>query len=399
MAALCLLGLLLFGEGAWDEMVGLRRQLHQFPELGGREYQTHAALRNALEKAGFSQVETMAGFGLRVVYDTGKPGRTLAFRAPIDAQAVPEQTGLAYASKYSALMHARGNDLHAAALFGAALAVKRDPELTGRFVFLFQPAEDRAPPGGEGGAARMLAEGALDDPKPDAVFGFRADATLPTGVIGWRAGVILAREDRFSMAAQRRGPDGEETGGDPLLAAAEMVLAAHALVSRQSGFEDPIALSFDRFQAGREGQHQSDQAVLTGRALTLNPDTGDRLPQLLDRVFAGLAQTHAVAYAFENETLCPVTRNHPRWTAAAVAALDGSGFRTTPVAPLLTADRFAFFADRAPAVYLLLGVCDPPGPCAPAGDPGFNPAEQAMQTGAAMLHRLAKALCRGEGGP
>ncbi len=379
-----------------DQMVHVRRHLHRFPELSNREVKTRAFLEEELRKAGFENIETMAGTGLRVVYETGRPGAVIAFRADIDALPVEEDTGLPYSSQNKGVMHACGHDIHTGIVFGTALAIKNDPEIGGTFVFLFQPAEEGPPPGEEGGASLMIREGALESPTPDVIFGLHGMGFLPTGTVGYRSGGIMARADRFRIRIEGKQAHGStpEKGIDPIYTAAEVVTAAQSIVSRRTDARDPVVLSFGEFQAGQRFNIIPRTADLTGTIRTLSLETGDRIPQLLDSVIAGITQANGASYVFENETMCPSTQNNAKWTGRAVSVLQRAGFKTTPVEPVMAAEDFAYYGERVPGVYFFLGVCNAE-PCTNIHSPDYNPEEGVMKVGSALFYELAKSLSTG----
>ena len=380
-----------------ETMVSIRRHLHQNPELSNREFKTRDFLKEQLQKAGFEHVEDMAKTGLRVVYDTGKPGPVLAFRADIDALPVTERTGLPFSSANKGVMHACGHDVHTAILFGTALTIKADKSLGGTFIFLFQPAEEGPPPGEEGGAALMIRDGALANPKPDVIFGLHCMGYLQVGQIGYRAGGIMARADRFRITIKGKQAHGSapHQGIDPIYVGSEVVTAAQSIVSRRVDSRDPVVVSFGEFNGGQRFNIIPETASLTGTIRTLNPETGDRIPQLLDGILEGITKANGATYQFENETMCPSTQNDPEWTAKVVDVFKKGGFDAVAVAPMLAAEDFAYFAENVPGVYFFLGVCET-GQCANIHSPEFNPSEKALTVGASAFHALAKAFAGGE---
>ena len=384
---------LLFNGASLDRMVEIRRHLHRHPELSNREVETQAYLKAELEKEGFDQIQLLAGTGIRVVYDTGKPGLTLAFRADIDALPVNEETGLPFASVNPGVMHACGHDIHTGILFGTAVAIKNDPTMVGKFVFIFQPAEEGPPPGEQGGASLMIAEGVLENPKPDVIFGLHGMGFLKLGQIGYRAGGIMARADRFRLKIYGKQTHGStpHQGIDPIYVASEVVSSAQSLVSRRTDSRDPVVVSFGEFKAGQRFNIIPRNAELTGTIRTINVETGDNIPQLLDQIIAGITAAHGATYVFENETMCPSTQNDSTWTGKAVETLVAGGFQMTPVQPVLAAEDFAYYAEQIPAVYFFLGVCEGE-PCTHIHAPDYQPSEKAMPIGAAMFLQLAKTL-------
>lgn len=376
-----------------DQMVAIRRHLHQYPELSNREVATQAFLKEQLQAAGFDVIVPLAGTGLKVVYDTGRAGPVLAFRADIDALPVLETTGLPYASQNAGVMHACGHDIHTAILFGTALAIKNDPDLGGVFVFLFQPAEEGAPPGEEGGASVMVAQGALDHPRPLAIFGLHGMAWLPVGKVGFRSGGIMARADRFFVTITGKQTHGSTPnyGIDSIYVASQVVIAAQSIVSRYTDPRDPVVLSFGQFNAGSRFNIISGKATLSGTIRSLNVATGDQVPQLLDRIIDGVARAHGASYVFENETMCPSTQNNAEWTHRSVTNLREAGFDLLEVEPVLAAEDFAYYAETIPGVYFFLGTCDQES-CPNIHESGYAPSEKTLKLGADLFYRLARTL-------
>ena len=377
----------------YDQMVEVRRHLHRFPEVSNREFKTRDYLEEQLKSAGFERIERMAKTGLRVVYDTGRPGRVIAFRADIDALPVTEQTGLPFASQNPGVMHACGHDLHTAILFGTALAIKNNPELSGTFIFLFQPAEEGPPPGEDGGAPLMIADGALANPKPEVIFGLHTMGNLPLGTIGVRAGGIMARADRFYLTVTGKQAHGSapHQGIDPIVTAAAIVTQAQTIASRRIDSRDPVVVSFGEFKGGQRFNIIPEEVKLSGTIRSLSPEIGDQIPLLLDQIISGITGAHGAKYTFENETMCPSTQNDAAWTGMAVNALNQAGFRTKTVAPVMAAEDFAYFAEQIPGVYFFLGVCEDES-CANIHSPLYQPSESALKIGAGMFYTYAKAF-------
>jgi amidohydrolase len=187
-----------------DDVISWRRDIHENPELGNREFRTAGIVAEHLRSLGLDEVRTdVAHTGVVGVLRGGRPGPVLGLRADMDALPVTELTDVPFASTVTTeynghevgVMHACGHDVHTAALMGAAsvLAGMRE-DLAGTVVFLFQPAEEGAPQGEEGGAELMIAEGAVESPRPEAYFGLHT-SPFPTGFIGWKSGGAMASAD------------------------------------------------------------------------------------------------------------------------------------------------------------------------------------------------------------
>jgi len=216
-------------------VVAVRRDLHAHPELSNREERTGHLVAERLRDLGLEVRYPVAKTGVVAVLRGGRPGGVVALRADIDALPIEETNALPFRSQAKGVMHACGHDAHTAMLLGGAevLAGFR-ARLPGTVVFLFQPAEEGAPEGEEGGAPLMVREGALDDPKVEAVFGLHVGSWASVGQAGWSDGPIFASSDTFTIAVEGKTVHGAQPhmGLDPIPVAAEIVQALQLIVSR-----------------------------------------------------------------------------------------------------------------------------------------------------------------------
>jgi len=232
------------------QIVQIRHQIHQNPELSNREEKTAALVARYLRDLGLDVKTGVAKHGVVALLRGGRPGPVVAVRADMDALPVTEQTDLPFASKVRAtyqgqevgVMHACGHDVHTAVQLGVAAvlaAVKAD--LPGTVKFIFQPAEEGAPPGEEGGASLMVKEGALDDPRPQAIFGLHAFAEMGVGDIGYSEGPALSAADTWEVKIVGRQSHGArpELSIDPIVAAAQFIEALQTIRSRTFSGHEP----------------------------------------------------------------------------------------------------------------------------------------------------------------
>src|SRR5690606_673979 len=238
------------------QVVEWRRDLHQHPELGNRETRTAALVADHLRALGLEPKTGIATTGVTAVLKGGRPGPRIALRADMDALPVTERVDLPFASKATAtfrgqtvgVMHACGHDAHVAILMGVAqaLVAMRD-ELPGEVMFLFQPAEEGAPEGEEGGAEEMLAQGVFGEFRPDAVFGLHVTSSLGVGRIAVRPGPLMAGSNSFEITVKGRQTHGSRpwNGVDPVVAAADLVTTAQSIVSRRTDITRlPVVVTF-----------------------------------------------------------------------------------------------------------------------------------------------------------
>src|SRR5258705_6515528 len=261
--------------------VEIRRRIHEHPELGEREVETAKLVAARLRELGLVVREGVAKTGVVGVLKGGLPGSCAAWRADMDALPVVEQTALAFRSRKGepwdgkdvGVMHACGHDVHTAVALGVA-AILADPavrkDLRGTVVFLFQPAEESLPDPGIHGAARMIAEGALDDPAPNAVFGLHCGPQLEVGTIGVRAGGALAAADQVQITIVGKQTHGAqpELGIDPIVVASHVVLALENIPAREIDARETLVLTIGKIEAGNRFNIIPERAELLGTLRT-----------------------------------------------------------------------------------------------------------------------------------
>jgi amidohydrolase len=393
------------------QVVAWRRDIHEHPELGNREFRTAALVAAHLRALGMEVRTEVAHTGVVGVLRGGRQGPVVALRADMDALPVTEQTGLPFASRARAeydgqevgVMHACGHDLHTAILMGVAevLAGVRDV-LPGTVVFLFQPAEEGAPPGERGGAALMIEEGALEDPRPDAIFGLHV-VPLPVGHIGYRAGGIMAASDRMRITV--RGEQSHAAmpwlGIDPVVTAAQIVLGLQTVVSRQTDLSRaPAVVTVATINGGVRNNIIPDSVVLDGTIRTLDVDMRRDVHQRVRRTAESIAAAAGASASVFIGPGYPVTVNDAaltEWAAPTLARVAGPG-RAYVAPPLLGAEDFSYFANRVPGLYFFLGIVPDgtdPGSAPSNHSPLFFADEAALPVGVRALAHLAADFLHG----
>ncbi len=388
-----------------SDVVAWRRDIHENPELGNREFRTADMVANHLRSLGLDEVRTdVAHTGVVGVLRGGQPGPVVGLRADMDALPVTELADVSFASTVTTeyngqqvgVMHACGHDAHTAALMGAAsvLAGMRE-ELAGTVVFLFQPAEEGAPAGEEGGAELMIAEGAVEGPRPDAYFGLHT-SPFPTGLIGWRSGGIMASADEFTITVIGKQTHGAapEMGVDPIVVASQIVLALQTIPSRQVAATDPVVVTVGKIQGGVRFNIIPDTVTLDGTIRTHDPAVQDEVHERIRRTAEGIAESAGATAEVEIRRFYPVTYNDPGLTAASLESLrrvvSEPGLIQIP--PLMVAEDFSFFAQEAPGFYFMLGVNAPGvafGEAASNHSPYFYVNEDALEIGVRAMVTLA----------
>ncbi|WP_201313032.1 amidohydrolase [Dyella sp. EPa41] len=354
------------------QVTGWRRDIHQHPELSNRETRTSALVAAQLKKLGLEVHTGIAHTGVTGILKGGKPGPKLAIRADMDALPVTEEVDLPFASKAkgeyrgkpTGVMHACGHDAHTAMLLGLATVLagmKKD--LPGEVMFVFQPAEEGAPPGEQGGASLMLKEGVFRDFKPDAMFGMHVVSALNVGTVAVRPGATMAGSDWFKLVIHGRQTHGATpwNGIDPIVTAAQIINAAQTIVSRKLDISElPAVLSFGIIEGGSRYNIVPDKVELQGTLRTF--DTGMR-QQAFDNL-KSIAEHVAEANGATVETQIPVGDSNPVLVndpalAARVRASIGRAIGADHVIearPWMASEDFAYFAKEVPSVYFFVGA-------------------------------------------
>jgi amidohydrolase len=393
-------------EQVLEKVVRWRRDIHEHPELGNRETRTAKLVADHLRSLGIDVRTGVAHTGLVGVLRGGKPGKVVALRADMDGLPVTEQVNVPFASKVRAtyngqevgVMHACGHDNHVAILMGVAeLFAGMKDQLPGTIKFLFQPAEEGAPTGEEGGAALMVKEGAFDNPKPDAVFGLHVWGAGSVGHIGVRSGATMASSDVLRITVRGKQTHGAVPWGgvDPIVVASQIVLGLQTITSRQLDItRTPSVITVGSMHGGVRYNIIPDEVQLEGTIRTFDADVQRdihrRIRQTAESIAASAGATANVAIT----TQYPVTINDPKLTETMLPTLRRvAGADMVAEQPLvMPAEDFSYFAQRAPGMFIFLGATkkgvDPA--TAPANhSPLFEVDEGVLPLGVRTLANLA----------
>lgn len=389
------------------KVIEWRRDFHAHPELSNREVRTAEVVAKRLRALNI-QVKTGIGLtGVAGLLRGAKPGPTIALRADMDALPVTEQVDLPFKSKVTTqyrgetvgVMHACGHDAHVAMLLGVAevLASKRE-QLRGQVLFVFQPAEEGAPDGETGGASRMLAEGLFDIAKPDAVFGLHVIASLPSGVIGYRAGPMMAGSDRFAIEVTGRQTHGSRPWGgiDPVIVAAQIMTGLQMIVSRQVDItEIPAVISVGAIKGGIRYNIIPDSVEMIGTIRTFDKAMREDILQRMERTAQSIAAASgATAKLTIGATPNPPVVNHPQLTQQSLPSLErvaGKGNVRT-ISLQTTAEDFSYYGQQVPALFFWVGITPPerdPATAAFNHSPLFYVDEAGMSVGVRAMLAVA----------
>ena len=388
------------------QVIAWRRHFHQNPELSNREFRTAETVAEALRELGL-EVETGIAHTGVVGYLRGARERPLvAIRADMDALPVTEQSDLPFASRATAqyrgqevgVMHACGHDTHMAMVLGVAqnLVALKD-ELPGSVLFIFQPAEEGAPVGEEGGAELMLKEGLFERYEPDVAFGMHAFTNLNTGQIGYRAGAIMASADSFELTVHGRQTHGARPwdGVDPIVVAAQIITGVQTIVSRQVDLtRAPAVVSFGAISGGIRNNIIPDSVEMIGTIRNLDMATRDSVHERLRTTVTNIAEAAGAEAELRIIDGYPVTANDPELTRRMLPSIERVVGRENMIegVPRTVAEDFSFFALEVPALFVTLGVTPAgvdPTTAAANHSPLFFADEAALITGVRVLSHLA----------
>lgn len=381
------------------ELIQIRRHLHKHPELSNRETETARYLEAQLRKLGVDEIITgVAHHGIVAVIRGSEPkGPVIAVRADMDALPVEEPVGLPFRSQNPGVMHACGHDVHMTVALGTVQELMERRKAQGNFpgtvVFLFQPAEEGAPPGEQGGAELVVKEGILERFGVQAILGLHSDPNLPVGHIGYTKGPILASSDRFEIVIRGKQTHGAfpHQGIDPVYLGSLVVLELQSIASRRIDPLDPIVVSVGVFQAGHRFNIIPETARLEGTVRTLNLDTRKKVPELMENIVQGITTGAGASYEFNYDEGPPVTENAPNLVDELLPVLQGvlGKERIHAVSPRMGAEDFAYYTQKIPGFYFWLGVRNPKREdITPLHSPEFYVDERSLTVGVKVMSAM-----------
>ncbi|HSU77389.1 MAG TPA: M20 family metallopeptidase [Burkholderiales bacterium] len=339
-----------------SELVALRRELHQHPELAFEERETAKAVAAFLSRLGLKYKSGVGRTGVVALIEGARPGKTVGIRADMDALPIQEQTGLPFASQVPGKMHACGHDVHTVIALGVAAALSEmKSELAGRVKLIFQPAEETL-----SGAQAMIADGVLDDPKMDVMLGYHNWPAVEAGKVGYNGDVVMASADAFDITLKGREGHGAHPhmGIDALAAAAQLVSQLQTIVSREVKPISPAVLTVGELHAGTARNIIAGTATLKGIVRTMEAGLAEKIEQAMRRMLEGIKTGMRVDYTLDWKRVAPALRNHrptlERLLKSARDALGAQNVLELPE-PSMGSEDFAWFAERVPAAHLRIG--------------------------------------------
>lgn len=390
------------------QVIASRRHLHQHPELGNREFETAKYVAKRLRELGLTVQTGVAKTGVVAVLKGGLPGPVIALRADMDALPVAEEVDLPFASKVKTtydgkavgVMHACGHDAHTSTLLGVAeVLAQMKPRLKGTVKFIFQPAEEGAPQGEEGGAQLMLKEGVFSTaPVPEVVFGSHVFAQWEVGTIAWKSGGAMASADDLLIVVKGKQTHGAAPwqGIDPIVVASQIVMGLQTVASRQMNVgKAPVIVTIGKFDGGVRSNIIPDSVTLKGTLRSLDPvmrkDLADRVRRTAVNIAEASGTTAEVTIG--GETAYPVTVNNPALTARLLPTLQRmvGESKLIPADAMMGAEDFSYFAQTVPGYFVFLGarpVGEAPELFAANHSPKFHIDEQVLKLGVRTLANL-----------
>ena len=390
------------------KVIETRRHLHQNPELGNREFETAKYIAKRLLELGLSVQTGVAHTGVVAVLKGGLPGPVVALRADIDALPVAEEVDLPFASKVKTtydgkdvgVMHACGHDAHTSTLLGVAeVLAAMQPRLQGTVKFIFQPAEEGAPAGEEGGAKLMLKEGVFTTaPVPEVVFGSHVFAQWEVGTIAWKSGGAMASADDLKIVVRGKQTHGAAPwqGTDPIVVASQIVMGLQTVASRQMNVgKAPVIVTIGKFDGGVRSNIIPDSVTMKGTLRSLDPAMRKELAERVRRTAENIAEASGATaeVTIGGETAYPVTFNNPALTTRMLPTLQRmvGEAKVIPAEAMLGAEDFSYFAQTVPGYFVFLGarpVGEAPELFAANHSPRFHIDEQVLRIGVRTLANL-----------
>jgi amidohydrolase len=395
-------------------LVDIRRDLHAHPELPNQETRTAKFVADKLRALGLTEIrEGVARTGVVAMLHGEHRGPCVAIRADMDALPIKELRSVPYRSKNPGVMHACGHDVHTTVALGVAqLLAKHRQHVRGSIKFLFQPAEEAMPATykEDWGAKLMIAEGAMENPKPVAVFGLHCSTgisfkhtgegqpdILEVGDLGWAIGADSAQSDRFSIVIKGSMAHGSSPhrGVDAIAVAAECITSLQLIRSRETNTTQPLVLSIGTIQGGQRENIIADRVELGGTVRTHDVSLRDKVLHLMHRTLKGVTSAHGASYELDYRSGYPPVMNDRQLVLDSLPSLERivGKAHLFESRPSLGGEDFSYFAQVCPGFYFRLGVANEErGITAGAHTPDFDVDEDCLAVG---VKAMAALLCDG----
>ena len=369
------------------EMRAIRQDIHRHPELAYEEKRTAAIVAERLRGWGIPVHEGIGGTGVVGVVESGKSSRSIGLRADMDALPIHEASGLPYESVHPGCAHSCGHDGHTAMLLSAARYLAESRRFDGRVHLIFQPAEE-----GKAGARAMIEAGLFERFPCEEVYALHNWPALPAGTVATRPGAIMAAADRVEIQVRARGGHAAQPhlSADAILCAAQIVTAAHTLVSRRIDPNATAVLSLTRISGGSSHNVMPAEVAITGTVRSFDPAVQDRLEASLSELVEGIARASECTATIDYHRYYPPTLNDTECAGHALdAAQELLGEAMLAPAPAFTSEDFAFMLQAVPGAYIWLGQGSAERATA-LHTPDYDFNDEVLPIGAALLASIAE---------
>jgi amidohydrolase len=378
-----------------SRLVEQRRDIHMHPELGNREVRTSEIVAERLRALGFDEVRTnVAGHGVVGLLKGRKPGAVVAVRADMDALPITETNAVSYKSLVPGVKHACGHDAHTTIELGVAEVLSQmRAEIPGSVKFIFQPAEEGVPPGEEGGAALMVKQGALENPKPLAIFGLHVSPELEAGQIGFCSGAAQASADNVDIVlhGQMGHAAHPERGIDTIVVAAQCVTALQSIKSRRIDTFDPVILTIGTIHGGTRRNIMTDEVKMEGTLRTFSPEVRKKVETLVSETLDGVTKAYGATYEVKFEPITSVVYNDPVLVKEALPTIRRvvGATNVVEVPQRMGAEDFSCYQEVVPGFLYRLGSGNKAkGITADIHTPGFDIDEECLSVGVKVMSNL-----------
>ncbi|HEV8482817.1 MAG TPA: amidohydrolase [Blastocatellia bacterium] len=349
-------------EALRQQLITQRRDFHMHPELSNREERTARVVAERLRALGLDEVKTGIGkHGVVALLKGSKPGPVVAVRTDMDALPIQETIDVPYKSQNPGVKHACGHDAHMTVELGVAevLSKMRD-QIAGTIKFIFQPAEEGAPAGEEGGASLMIKEGALENPRPQAIFGLHTMPSIEAGQIAYHSGPAMASSDRILITIRSKRSHGAQPhlGVDAIVVAAECISALQSIRSRRIDPLEPLVITIGTIKGGDRNNIIADEVKMEGTMRALNEDVRKRAQDLMRDTLRGVTTSYGATFELLFDGGNPATYNEPALveeTLPLLRRLVGAENLIAPK-PFMPAEDFSFYQKVVPGFFYFLGV-------------------------------------------
>lgn len=351
-----------------SKVIEWRRDFHQNPELGNREFRTAEKIAAHLKSLGLKVETGVAKTGVVGILEGKRKGKVVALRADIDGLPVPERADLPFKSQAKGeyrgnevpVMHACGHDTHIAILMGVAEILAKHNDFAGTIKFIFQPAEEGAPPGEEGGAELMVKENVLKNPDVDVIFGLHIGSGQDINTIAYKPGGMMAASQSFEINVKGKQSHGSTpwTSVDPIMASVKIIDGLQTIISRESPLtREAAVLSIGKITSGVRSNIIPETAQIIGTLRTLDYGMQEMINTRMKEMVPAIAAAYRAEATIDIEKGYPITYNNPDLTAQMLPSFEkAAGKENVHLIKAITgAEDFSFFAKEVPGLYFFLG--------------------------------------------